>query len=184
MVCSALQNWAVDRSRDGLLKAGVDRTVGKIPDPFCQAEGKSWVSDPLWGWACVQHLRRGLWWSPSVVAHALQGFPSGDPHPLSPLPNIPRGHAEWDVQSCSIGACQWSPVLDGAKSPNSSHKALVLALFPVLWQWMRMLEGNWQSWTWEEVHRDVCCLGFRGSASPHCHPCPKRTPRPAPQSPA
>lgn len=30
-----------DRSRDGLLKAGVDRTIGKIPCHFCQAEGKS-----------------------------------------------------------------------------------------------------------------------------------------------
>lgn len=30
----------VDRSRDGLLKAGVDRTIGETPWHFCQAEGK------------------------------------------------------------------------------------------------------------------------------------------------
>lgn len=74
----------VDRSKDGLLKAGVDRTIGKIPCQFCQ--GKTWVTWALQGRGCVQHLSWGLQWSPSVVpqgTHSLQGFPWGDSHPLT-----------------------------------------------------------------------------------------------------
>lgn len=40
----------VDRSRDGLLKAGVDRTIGETPWHFCQAEGKK---------SCVTHCGDG-----------------------------------------------------------------------------------------------------------------------------